>query len=426
MKKIILLVALIFSITMFSYSQSGWFNVSTPINNLFLNHIQFTSVNTGYAIGPLGNSDQGYLLKTTNGGSNWQSTYIDSLWSWSLYFVDNNTGFMVGDKSSSPGIIKKTTNGGINWVTCLIGLSNCYFSIYFVDYNTGYAGGKYDAVVKTTNGGLNWVSKPGAIGGVTFNDVYFFNANTGIVTGVRINKTTNGGDNWYICNDSDDDYMSIFFVNNSTGYVCSYSGKIFKTTDAGDNWFFIDSLRQGLNSIFFINPNTGFTCPGGYNILKTTDGGFNWIQHSISNLYHFNSVYFINNYTGFIAGDDGMIMKTTNGGNVFVNSITNNIPDKFSLYQNYPNPFNPTTKIKFDIGDFPLRRGVGGMTSLKIYDLIGKEIATLVNEQLNPGTYEVTFDARQPGLGSNLPSGVYFYQLRTDNFLQTKKLILLK
>ena len=93
------------------------------------------------------------------------------------------------------GIIKKTTNGGFNWYTVLYGLSSCYFSIYFVDYNTGFAGGKYDVVVKTTNGGINWVSKPGAICGVTFNDVYFFNANTGFVIGSKINKTTNGGDN---------------------------------------------------------------------------------------------------------------------------------------------------------------------------------------------------------------------------------------
>jgi hypothetical protein len=90
----------------------------------------------------------------------------------------------------------------------------------------------------------------------------------------------------------------------------------------------------------------------------------------------------------------------------------------FQLYQNYPNPFNPSTKIKFIL---PLRRGVGGMiTTLKIYNSIGQEIKTLLNKQLSPGTYEVTFNA------SNLPSGIYFYQLRADNYCETKKLILQK
>ena len=104
------------------------------------------------------------------------------------------------------------------------------------------------------------------------------------------------------------------------------------------------------------------------------------------------------------------------------------IPDKFALHQNYPNPFNPSTKIKFDI---PLSRGVpagqparlqaGGVSvKLTIYDLLGHEVATLVNEQLQPGTYEVQWD------GSNYPSGVYFYKLTTGSFSLTKKMVLVK
>lgn len=110
-----------------------------------------------------------------------------------------------------------------------------------------------------------------------------------------------------------------------------------------------------------------------------------------------------------------------------VNNNTNEFPDKFTLYQNYPNPFNPVTKIKFDIPEFPLSKGgLKGVVTLKVYDILGKEIQTLVNEQLQSGSYEVTFDARQPGLGGNLPSGVYFYKLSTGNFSATKKLVLLK
>ncbi len=96
----------------------------------------------------------------------------------------------------------------------------------------------------------------------------------------------------------------------------------------------------------------------------------------------------------------------------------NQIPGQFELYQNYPNPFNPVTKIKFDIPEAVKRKTLD--VRLIIYDLLGKEITTLVNEPLQPGTYEVTFN------GSNLPSGVYFYKLGTGNFKETKKPILLK
>ncbi len=102
-----------------------------------------------------------------------------------------------------------------------------------------------------------------------------------------------------------------------------------------------------------------------------------------------------------------------------IEPISSEIPQHFALYQNYPNPFNPVTKIRFSI---PLLRGVaeGRGVLLKIYDILGKEIASLVNEELKPGTYEIEWDA------SNFSSGVYFYSLITENFTQTNKLVVLK
>jgi len=127
-----------------------------------------------------------------------------------------------------------------------------------------------------------------------------------------------------------------------------------------------------------------------------------------------------------------VIYKTTNGGTILVNNIVNNIPDKYYLYQNYPNPFNPVTKIKFDIpanvkgetsdNESPLNKGGrwGLFTTLKIYDITGKEITTIVDEKLTPGTYEFNFNA------GNLPSGIYFYKLQTGDFVMTRKALLIK
>jgi hypothetical protein len=96
-------------------------------------------------------------------------------------------------------------------------------------------------------------------------------------------------------------------------------------------------------------------------------------------------------------------------------------PKSFQLYQNYPNPFNPTTKIKFSIPPSPVTgEGRGEVVTLKIYDLLGRKVAALVNEKLSSGTYEVEFD------GSNCPSGIYFYKLETESFYQTKRMVLIK
>jgi photosystem II stability/assembly factor-like uncharacterized protein len=100
---------------------------------------------------------------------------------------------------------------------------------------------------------------------------------------------------------------------------------------------------------------------------------------------------------------------------VGIKQISSFVPNLYSLYQNYPNPFNPVTKIKFDIPN--IRQST---VTLRIFDIKGSEVQTLVNETLQPGTYETTFD------GSNLTSGVYFYQLTSGNFKETKKLLLLK
>jgi len=102
-----------------------------------------------------------------------------------------------------------------------------------------------------------------------------------------------------------------------------------------------------------------------------------------------------------------------------IEPISTEIPQKFELLQNYPNPFNPVTKIRFHI---PLSRGVsaGRGVLLKIYDVLGKEIAVLVNENLKPGIYEIDWNAE------NLPSGVYFYSLITNEFTRTKKMVVVK
>lgn len=117
-------------------------------------------------------------------------------------------------------------------------------------------------------------------------------------------------------------------------------------------------------------------------------------------------------------GDPSIVLKNDISTSVLYN--TEELPAEFKLTQNYPNPFNPTTTINYSV---PLINGVANHSlplQLKVYDILGREVITLVNERQKPGNYEVTFDA------GNLSSGVYYYQLKTRNFVRTMKLILLK
>ncbi len=99
-----------------------------------------------------------------------------------------------------------------------------------------------------------------------------------------------------------------------------------------------------------------------------------------------------------------------------IETISNQVPMRFALFQNYPNPFNPVTRIRFDVPPVETRL----IASLRIYDVLGREVAELVNEALRPGTYKVEWD------GTNYPSGIYFYRLSAGDFSESKKMVLMK
>jgi hypothetical protein len=129
------------------------------------------------------------------------------------------------------------------------------------------------------------------------------------------------------------------------------------------------------------------------------------------------SVYFSDASTGTAVGQQGMILRTISGG-IGIKQISTTVPRNFDLPQNYPNPFNPVTKIRFSIPH--ARDAYMRPVQIKIYDALGREIEILVNENLRPGVYEVDWNA------SAYPSGIYFYSLSAGDYMQTKKMILVK
>ena len=259
--------------------------------------------------------------------------------------------------------------------------------------------------------------------------------------------------------------VSISRLNNQYVIVVGEKGTILRTTDTGFNWenVSIPDTNVDFNSISqqgVYNSADVFVAVGtGGKIYKSTDTGATWEQKSSGTTSNLTSVFFLTPDSGIVAGDNGTIILTTNGGNswftdntfisppgrnfksvscihkesqtysvisdslfivsneeIIVADVEQNetfIISGYLLSQNYPNPFNPSTKISW-------QSPVSGHQTLKIYDVLGNEVATLVDEYREAGRYELLFDA------SNLSSGIYFYRLEAGSFVETKKMILLQ
>ena len=436
---------------------NNWF-IQYQDNQSSLNSIDFTGLNTGFAVG-----FWGMIYKTINEGANWSllsqldlMEYVER-----IKFVNSRTGYAF----SGSGILK-TTNAGQNWWV-LYAPTNPHFQDFFaVDSNLVYVCGGDYLLLRTTNGGLNWTNLFNQSTSYSLNAIAFLNASTGFCSGTGIDKimlkTTNGGLNWssQVVNFSAWGAGSIFIVDSNVVYVNS-EGQIAKTTTGGADWFLTTPPGTLMHNLSFFDAYTGFSVGYHYRIYKTTNGGTNWSLKVSSTEAYFHSVSFINRDFGFVVGDDGKIGKTTNGGEnwfyvstptdkhlyavymtdtnaihigggynavifkstnggipIGINNIQVEIPSTFFLSQNYPNPFNPVTKIKYDIPAVGQRHAFD--VRLAINDILGREIETLVNETQKPGSYEVTWD------GSRYASGVYFYRLYADEYVETKKMVLIK
>jgi hypothetical protein len=174
----------------------------------------------------------------------------------------------------------------------------------------------------------------------------------------------------------------------------------------------IHALASSGNNIF-----AGTSAATGFYL--STNNGTDWIlkNEGLTNVA-VNTICISQNYVFIGTYSNGVLKRDFSELNG-VQPVSSQIPNSFALYQNYPNPFNPSTKIKFDI---LANSGLMNQTPtrLEIYDVLGKEVAILVNEKLHVGSYEVEWNA------AHYPSGVYFYKLVSGNFIQTKKLILIK
>ncbi|MBL7128656.1 MAG: T9SS type A sorting domain-containing protein [Ignavibacteria bacterium] len=424
-----LIFILIFILTSISITQAqvGWFNQNSGTNTVLFD-VCFIDENNGWIAG-----NTGLIMNTSNGGLNWNvQTAPPNNTYYSIYFVNTQNGWAGG----FAGKLIRTTNGGTNWIDGSAGTNRFRYDLYFLNANTGWVvggdNGTYPTFIPhreiyyTNNSGVSWSTQYAASGESPLFGVHFADNNNGFAVGEAggVMRTTNGGGLWFLDTTITSYHLrDVFFINPNKGWILGlYLGlphvpAIFNTNNGGDSWsiqtFGVD---ETLTSIYFADVMNGWAVGGtssGCMILHTTNGGVNWAYQSGPTNSALYKVNFVNQNNGWAVGLNGTILKYGDSTTFINTQYSNQNPESIILLQNYPNPFNPSTSIRFDLHKTT-------HVALTVYNILGEEISTLVNDKLNARSYEVDWD------GSGYPSGVYFYKLTTDGFVDVKKMVLMK
>lgn len=407
--------------------------------------IRFASKNVGWIV-TRGYTVQGFpssgymtkIFKTSDGGKHWQhqKTLDSTRYIYSMFSIDSLHCWAFDGK----GFILYTINGGVTWDSVSIEYKEWEInsSIVFFDLKKGFLIGNY--VRQTTDGGRTW-SK---LGDTTKDypaprDVYFVSENLGwAVHSISrtssdvgyISNTTDGGVTW---NDQATKTALLFavdFVDSLRGYAVgtnlSFSnGYYYYTVDSGKNWFYTRQDNVGsFNDVGFLNNTIGWIAGVGGKIWRTTNGGGDWIVENTGTdatigkiqifknekiAYAFGGKPLVNN-----AYQSPFVLLCTDLDSVL--KVRDQNTDSFSGYslsQNFPNPFNPSTSIEYKIPE-------SNLVTIKIYDILGREVQTLVNEIKNQGIYSIKWECLE------FNTGVYLVRLNAGGFVQTRKIILLR
>jgi photosystem II stability/assembly factor-like uncharacterized protein len=372
------------------------------------------------------------ILRTTNSGVTWTyiATPLDVIVNWnSVSFQDTLNGIIVGEY-----IVATTSNGGTLWrFHSVPGGRRCFTSLYLSPSNF-YVGQDSGWVSHTLDSGNTWTSEK-----ISQWPIRSLFAWTGVyVLGLPIFALTPYSlceSRIYPSGSWQESILKNFEGLGSEafrGTICYGGGPSFIVGVLGDLRAAPAIIRKKMSDTVWTGVSQGivhdgafwgisapstniiYVCGDGGMLFKSTNGGDSWNSFTGLTSRSLKAVSFFGVNNGFAVGDSGKILHTNNGGGVVVDvgKESGVAPKEFLLGQNYPNPFNPTTNFRFTIAGLRF-------VSLKIYDILGREVAILVNEEKPAGSYSVQWDA------TNFPSGVYFYRVTAKGFSETKKLLLI-
>ncbi len=407
------------------YSQPQWIKINSPTENL-LRKIVFTDSLNGWACGL-----NGTIIHTSDGGENWlnqitntSNPIID------IFFLNNQKGWALSWEINNPPLgtyMLKTNDGGVNWTPELVQPDSEFFrTVYFLNEQYGLVGERQTFF--TTDGGFNWnISQRDSdmFANLPFHQIKMLDDSLGFACGGVLDnagiiwKTTNGGRSWKTNAISPDEIFDFYLFDSLN--ILALSGDpeyrfgvgLIKSSDGGDSWSYQELPINGVcRGIDFRNEIEGWSAAG-FKFLVTTDGGDSWSEKETPDSSVVYDVKFINERKGFACGQNGVLLKYIYDPNSIEEKDFSNKYD-YQLFQNYPNPFNLSTVISW-------QSPVGSWQTIKLYDIMGREIETIAS-----GYYEAGYHSKLFIVNSSLTSGIYFYQLRAEDFIQTRKLILLK
>lgn len=397
---------------------SSWINQSSG-TNYTLYAVSFSDINTGTAVG-----SEGTIRRTTNGGQNWESQTSNTYYPlYDVCFTDNNHGVIVGGSLT----ILRTTDGGEYWIDESLRAPHELLAVSFSDANNGTAVGYYDAILRTTDGGMNWSSGTSGMNN-WWHGVSFTDENTGTVVSDlgMIIRTTDGGENWVQQECPPYTWLEdVCFTDAYTGTAVGESGLILRTTNGGLPVEFFSFTAEIINDGVILKWQTASEINNkGYEVERKVSSrqyavGNGWEEIGFVNgngtTTEPKSYSYTDNFLLPIVYIYRLKQIDFDGTVNYSPEVKVEISDsmEFALYQNYPNPFNPRTIINYQLP-------TDGHITLKIYNALGEEMETLVNQYKPAGKYEAEFD------GSKYAGGVYFCRLKAGDLTEIKKMVLLK
>lgn len=344
---------------------------------------------------------------STNNGLNWAQSSLNV--SGLHKIAAEGTNIFAGTEQQDIRGLYRSTNSGVSWSLVLSPAELYSISCITINGNEIYTStGR--VIYHSINNGTNWIQIPVSFYAysIAVSGSYIFAAAE--ATGVYL--STNNGVNWTQTSLKNRNVLSIKIRGNNI--FAGTDAGVFLSTDNGTTWnpTSLDSRRY-VSSLIISGANIFAGTDDG--VYFSSNNGAVWFQKNqglAGNISDGPHVYSTDNFI-FASNEGTSSFRRDLSEIININQISTVVPEGFSLSQNYPNPFNPATKINFSL---PHKSRV----SLKVFDITGKEIALLINEKLNSGTYEYSFNA------SSFSSGIYFYKLEAENFSETKRMMLLK
>lgn len=352
-------------------------------------------------------------FRSTNSGIRWQLIKGLPYPHYANNFAFSETNVYACDL----GKVYKSSNDGQNWTSISNGLNNLA-SIYAIAVHENYlfAGTYANGMYRSTNNGESWSSVNNGLDGSSIWEILINNGKIYIATSQGVFYSDDMGDIWIRYSPSY--YVQSIAIQENIFFAGTGSG-LWVTTNNGVNWF---SNSNGLPVNISINDlvvhgQYVFAGLGQWDgeVYLSTNNGVNWIKKNQGFNNFIPTVHSLCITNGFIyAATDGLsVWKRSITDIVGIEQISGSVPMDFMLKQNYPNPFNPMTNIEFSIPQ-------PGNVRLDVYDVSGKLVESLLNKNLSTGSYNVAWNA------SRFSSGIYFYKLTAGNFVQTKKMMLVK